>query len=120
MPKDLSFKFAENFPFTYSEYLENTYQREKPNKFLAQFVRFAGQNIGHTYCSELVEKAFQDFTERNLLQYNQLSKCKISFVGSVAYYFQQQLTNVLERNNLKLSLVLKDPIEGLIHYHEKK
>jgi hypothetical protein len=45
---------------------------------------------------------------------------KISFVGSVAWYFQEQLKAVLNRNELKFGHVLKEPLNGLVQFHLNK
>jgi hypothetical protein len=41
-------------------------------------------------------------------------------VGSVAYYFQEQLKNVLNKNQLQLKTVLKEPLNGLLKFHTEK
>jgi glucosamine kinase len=120
MPKDLAQKFQKQFPYTYAEFLENVYKKEKPNKFLAQFVPFLNENKNEHYCRNLVEHAFDEFIQRNVKQYTGFNKLKISFVGSVAWYFQEQLKAVLNRNELKLGHVLKEPLNGLVQFHLNK
>lgn len=118
LPDQLSSKFQKMYPLSYSEFLESVYKKEKPNKFLAEFVPFLSKNINDSYCSRLVENAFEDFIHRNVKQYAGYESIPISFVGSVAYYFQNQLKTVLGKNNLEMGEIMKSPMEGLIQYHK--
>ena len=119
MPEKLSAKFRKQFQFEYAEYLEKVYKTEKPNKFLAQFVPFLSENIVENYCLTLVENSFDEFIKRNILQYDFSNNLPVCFVGSVAFFFSNQLEKVLKKNELKCGPVLKEPINGLIKYHSK-
>lgn len=120
MPENLAKKFQEKFSYNYSELMDRIYKKEKPNKFLAQFVPFLSENITDNYCQQLVENSFEAFIKRNIKQYTNFSAVKIHFVGSVGYYFQSQLKQVLNRNNLKVGEILKDPLEKLVRFHLNK
>lgn len=120
MPDQLSVKFQKMYPLSYSEFLERVYKKEKPNQFLAEFVPFLSENLNDTYCNRLLENSFEDFIQRNVLQYSICKQVPISFVGSVAYYFEDQLKTVLSKNNLELGEIVKNPLNGLIRYHTKK
>lgn len=120
MPENITQKFQSQFPFSYAEFLERVYKKEKPNKFLAQFVSFLKIYINEAYCSELVENSFNEFIQRNIKQYSLFYDLRISFVGSVAWYFQEQLKTVVISNKLKLGKIEKEPLEGLTQYHLNK
>jgi hypothetical protein len=38
-------------------------------------------------------------------------------VGSIAYYYQEELMEACRREDITLGKVLKAPIEGLLAYH---
>jgi N-acetylglucosamine kinase-like BadF-type ATPase len=120
MPADLTGKFKNQFPINYAGFLENVYKKEKPNKFLAQFVPFLNENIDNEYCSRLVENSFAEFIERNVKLYANFAGQKISFIGSVAFYFHEQLQLVLNNKKLKLGKIIKEPLEGLTKFHLEK
>jgi len=120
MPADLTGKFKNQFPINYAGFLENVYKKEKPNKFLAQFVPFLNENIDNEYCSRLVENSFAEFIERNVKLYANFAGQKISFIGSVAFYFHEQLQLVLNNKKLKLGKIIKEPLEGLTQFHLEK
>ncbi len=120
MPKNIAAKFRGQFQINYAGFLEHVYKKERPNKFLAQFVPFLNENIKTEYCSFLVETSFNEFIERNIKLYNGFEEMEICFVGSVAFYFQKQLQRVMNKNRLKLSKIVKEPLQGLAQFHLKK
>ena len=120
MPKNISEEFQNRFQITYADFMEGVYKNEKPNQFLAQFVPFVHENISNEYCVHLVEDSFQEFINRNISMYSGFREQDLSFVGSVAYYFQTQLKNVLNKNQLRLKTVLKEPLNGLLKFHTEK
>lgn len=117
MPETIAEKFKASYPLTYADFLESVYKKEKPNQFLAQFVPFLHENIADEYCKELVEKSFEEFVLRNITRYSGFQELPICFVGSVAFYFQEQLKNVLKKNHLQFETVVKEPLNGLIKFH---
>ncbi len=119
MPIHLSEKFKIQFPMDYPEFMEKVYRNEKPNQFLAGFVPFLQENIHDEYCLQTLEDSFEEFVKRNILRYSQFRDVPITFVGSVAFYFREQLVNVLEKNNLQPGRIVKEPLEGLITLYTK-
>lgn len=120
LPTHLSGKFQKKFPLAYAEFLEGVYRGERPNRFLSQFVPFLHENIQDEHCKDLVENSFNEFVQRNISQYPGFEHVPICFAGSVAFYFQEQLRNVLKRNKLQFEAVLKEPLNGLLKYHSEK
>lgn len=120
MPEPLSKQFKMQYNTQYAVFMENVYKKEKPNQYLAQFVPFIKNQINSIYCQKLVENSFSEFVERNILQYANFNDYAISFVGSVAYHFQEQLKKVLKKHDLKPGAIERDPINGLLQYYIDK
>ena len=117
MPANILEQFRDRFHLTYADFMEGVYKKEKPNQFLAQLVPFIKENISDEYCSKLVETSFEEFVKRNIFSYSEFRQQPVCFVGSVAFYFQEQLKNVFEKNQLQLKTVLKEPLKGLLSFH---
>jgi glucosamine kinase len=120
MPENISDKFKNQFQLSYAEFMEGVYKKEKPNKFLSQFVPFVKENIADEYCIKLVENSFEEFIKRNIFRYSGFREQPICFIGSVAFHFHDQLKNALEKNHLQINLVLKEPLKGLLKFHINK
>ncbi len=117
MPTDLSEKFENEYDTEIPSIIDNIYHKNQVSKYLASFSRFAYENIEHDYIKNLCSKCFDEFIEYFILRYETSKDLKIGFVGSIAYYFQELLSERLENHKLRLGKVIKSPIEGLIEFH---
>jgi N-acetylglucosamine kinase-like BadF-type ATPase len=117
MPADLRQKFAETYHLELRDFVQNLYHNEQPSKYLASFVEFAGTHQKHPYIHNLVKRSFQAFIEAFVLRFEDCKTMKVSFVGSIAWHFQDILKESLAENGLTMGEVLKAPAEGLIRYY---
>ena len=120
MPETLAEKFRQKYPLDYAGFLNRVYREEKPNKFLATLVPFLKENISTDYCRKLVVQSFEEFINRNVKSYPGYNTFPISFVGSVAWYFQEQLKETLGKMDLQCGTILKEPLEQLHQFHLEK
>lgn len=119
MPAQIAVKFQIRFPFEYGEFLDRVYKQEKSNRFLAGFVPFIRENIMEDYCKTLVETSFSEFVTRNISGYPGFKNQKICFSGSVAWFFREQLENIMRIHQLEIEKIVQEPINGLIQFHQK-
>ncbi|MBO8459077.1 MAG: ATPase [Bacteroidetes bacterium] len=117
MPTHLADAFYQRFQVSGAELMEGVYRRSFPNRFLAQFALFYGENRGEAYVEERLRTSFDAFVTRNLLQYPQAQQLPVHFVGSVAYACADVLEQVLADHRLSMGVVMKDPMQGLMTYH---
>lgn len=144
MPEDLRKKFDEKYHLDRETFLKRVYQGEQPSRFLAEFAKFAAENIENEYIKIVVGDCFEGFLnssfrlKRNEVKCNgeilglrELSDIKenggfldklemtpIGFVGSIAYVFQDILLQVLSNHHINCSKILKNPMDGLIEYYK--
>lgn len=119
MPKEISEKFSKQFDLTAETIKTHLYREPNPNTYLATFARFLIENKDEQYCQELIKKGLQLFVENQIIQYSDCRQVPIHFVGSIAFYLEQELREILLNNKLKIGIILKAPIEGLVAYHLK-
>ncbi len=117
MPEDLRQSFEETYHLELKNFIQHLYHVEQPSKYLASFARFAGKHQDHPYIHALVRDCFDAFAKAFLLRYQSCKSMKISFVGSVAYHFQDILKECLEGYGLTMGLVRQTPAEGLVAYY---
>lgn len=120
LPEKIAEQFKIRFHLDYAGFMEGVYKKEKPNQFLAQFIPFLKENISEEYCTKLVETSFEEFINRNIRKYSGYQQQPICFVGSVAFYLEEQLKNVFAKNKLQIKTVLKEPLNGLLNFHTEK
>lgn len=118
--EDLRARFDAKFITTPPEILDNVYKKPLPNRYLASFTMFLAENRGHYMIENIIEDGLNDFFFQHLCKYNEVWKYPVSFVGSVAFGFKDVLQELCNTYEFELGAVLKNPVEGLIKYHNEK
>ena len=119
MPEDLRKKFNEIYHLDRDTLLKNVYHSETPSRYLAEFAKFAHENIDNQYIINLVKSCFDEFLASFRLERSGMEKSKpVGFVGSIAFAFQDILIQVLENQHITCSKILKNPMDGLIEYYK--
>ncbi len=119
IPQDLALKFSQEYDLSADTIKDFLYKRPNPNSYLATFARFLIENKAHPYCKGVIEKGFQQYVNNYIMQFELATKVPVSFVGSIAYYLQDELKRVVKNNDLRLGIILQKPIDGLIEFHRK-
>ena len=119
MPQALGIKFAKEYDLEADVIKENLYKQPNPNTYLATFARFIIENKEHPYCKGVIDKGFQQFVNNYIMQFELATKVPVHFVGSIAHYLKDELTTVLERNDLVVGVIRQRPIEGLVKFHQE-
>jgi glucosamine kinase len=115
--EDLQSRFDAKFVTTYMEILESVYQKPFPNRYLAGFAAFLGENRGHYMVENILEDGLNDFFFNHLNKYSESWTSPINFVGGVADGFKDVLQELCNSYQLQLGKVLKAPMDGLISFH---
>ncbi|PIB38778.1 N-acetylglucosamine kinase [Maribacter sp. 4G9] len=119
IPKDLADKFASQYNLDADVIKDNLYKQPNPNTYLATFARFLIENKDHPYSKGVIDKGFQQFINNYIMQFDLATKVPINFVGSIAYFLRDELTTVLQRNDLIVGVIRQKPIEGLVVFHRE-
>ena len=117
MPADLVQKFESQYELGSDVVKNHLYKMPNPNSYLATFAKFIVENKNHEYCRAIVKKGMQLFVDHWISQYEERYEVPINFVGSIAFFLQDILEEVLAENKLKLGTVLRKPIDGLVAFH---
>jgi glucosamine kinase len=117
LPVEIKTDFENEYKLSLEDILNALYNRPFPNRFLASFSEFIGPRKDDPFFHDLVKKSFQAFIDEQIRKYPEYENLKISFVGSIAWYYKDILLEVVDENNLNTGIILKSPMEGLIKYH---
>jgi len=77
------------------------------------------ENKSNEYFKEIIFKGLERFIDYQILQYDDFSSVDVHYVGSIAYYLQDEITRIGKKYNLKTGKFIKRPIEGLVDYHKR-
>lgn len=120
LPQFLIDDFFETYHTSAAEILENVYKKPFPSRYLAGYTKFLSKNIKHPEIENIVSTGFGEFVTRNLLQYPEIDRTPIHFTGSIAFYFEEQLRKVIDKQHLILGNIERTPMTGLVRYHNSK
>lgn len=120
MPADLSGAFAEQFDVDKDIVIDNIYRKPFPNAYLATFSRFMITHKSHPFVQQILRDGFQEFIDTNVKDYKDYKTLECNFVGSISFYYQEELRSVFAANNIKVGKVLQKPIEGIFDYILKR
>ncbi len=118
MPQDIYDALTEEYGLTYLGIVDRVYKQPFPNRWLAQFTKFMSVHRNNAYIHNLLVEAFKAFFNRNIKQYDEWETLEVGFVGSVAFYFKEELTEAADACGIKLGKIMQNPIAGLVKYHK--
>ena len=96
--------------------ISKVYREPQPNRFLASLSEFIHRHLDDEGVRQLVYNTFSDFVNYHLSRYGR-HDLPVSFVGSIAWYYQEQLSLVLQMLDYQVGVILRSPLEGLVAYH---
>jgi N-acetylglucosamine kinase-like BadF-type ATPase len=120
LPNQMAVAFTEDFGFTKEDIFEKVYQEKRPNAFLASMTHFIAEHKHDPYVSKMLYNGFRDFIETHVCQFKEHKSVPIHFIGSVAFYFQDQLRTVVVDMALEQGKILQKPMIEMLRYHLKK
>ena len=100
------------------ELINRVYRQPLANRFLASLSKFIHGHLDKPELSDLVRQNFVDFIHIHILPYGR-KDLPLSFVGSIAWHFRQQLAEAADTEGFSLGTILKSPIDGLVRYHQQ-
>ena len=118
LPHAITEQFFSTYSFSPEQILEHVYKNPFPNRFLARFATFVSENITEPALQNLVRSGFNKFFTRNIRQYPQAQDHPVHFTGSVAYYFKDILEESAALNGFQIGIITRNPMEGLIRFHQ--
>ena len=117
LPKDIHNAFMETYNYNRDNILDAIYNLPFPNRYLASFCEFYTEHLSNKYVFDLVSNSFREFFENQIMQYSKYKKVQVSFVGSVAFFFESLLRQIADEFEIKIDKVLRSPINALADYH---
>lgn len=99
-----------------SEIINKVYRQPQANRFLASLSEFIHRHLDDEGIRQLVYTTFNDFCSYHLARYGRRD-LPVSFVGSIAWYYQEQLKLILQMQNYEVGTIMQSPLQGLVAYH---
>lgn len=118
--EELMYAFNTKYNTNADEIIMNVYLKPQPNRYLASFAEFLAENRGHFMIENIIEDGLNDFFFTHLRKYSESWLYPIHFTGGIAYGFKDVIKNLCHSYEMEPGVILKQPIDGLIEYHNGK
>ena len=112
--------FFEQQQMTEADVIARVYRQPLANRWLASLSPFIHAHLGDPGVREIVIDNFRDFFRRNIVPYGRRD-LPVGAVGSVAWYYRDELGEAARLEGFTLGSVIRSPMDGLIsHFSGQK
>lgn len=118
LPIDLAIALSAKYDIDADIVKFNFYKKDNPNAYMASFLPFLIENKDHPYFQEMIREQVHFFANHYIKNNPEYGKVSVHFVGSVAYFLQDEFRQVLAEHNIKVGKIIQKPLDGLIEYHK--
>ena len=112
LPQTIVHDFEVQQGLTMADVISRVYRQPLPNRWLASLSPFIHQYINIGVVRQLVVDNFRDFIRRNIVPYGR-PDLPLSAVGSIAYYYHEQLAEAAQAEGYALGRILRSPLDAL-------
>lgn len=117
LPKEISEAFYNEFKLTDKLLVAKVYNEPNANVYLASFTRFIGGFSDHPHVKKWLNEGFREFIDIHVKCYSNWADVKVHFIGSVAFYFIEDLKQACLDEGVQIGTVIQKPIDNLVRYH---
>jgi len=118
LPHNIRLTFEKEMGLELSEIINKVYREPQANRFLASLSEFIHRHLDEEGIRQMVYNTFSDFINYHVSRYGR-HDLPLSFVGSIAFYYQEQLQLIVQMLGYPMGTILKSPLQGLVAYHSK-
>lgn len=117
LPEYLKTGLLEEYALTTADILNKVYREPQANRFLASITPYIYKVRKDANVETFLNDCFTEFFKRNIMGYD--TTLDISFAGSIAWFFQEEIKKTAISFDLKTGVFMKEPIWGLKNFHTK-
>lgn len=117
LPEEVCQLFWKETKLNPATILQKVYREQMPSRFLASISPFCARHRKIPAIHELLVDAFRQFFIRNVALY-QCPELPVHFVGSIAWFYQDELTEAARLTGFNIGNIVQSPITALLLYHQ--
>lgn len=117
LPTGLLEGLLKEYQLTLPDILERVYRQPLANRFLASLTPYIHKHKSQPEVHYFLTTCFTDFFQRNVVSYEGYRQLPISFTGSVAWFFHQEIEEAAQKLHLHTGVFIQSPILELRHFH---
>lgn len=97
--------------------IQKVYREPMANRYLASLSPFCAKHREIPEMHDFIIDCFEQFFKRNIIPMTKrlnLETRQVNCVGSIAYYYNKEISEVAEKHGYQIGTILQAPIEGLV------
>lgn len=110
-------EFMKDMNLSLDGIIDRVYCQPLPNRFLASISIFIHKHLDDSRVKKMVTDSFVQFFKHNVCKYGH-ADLSVGAVGSIAYYFKDELSEAAKSSGYNLGAVVRSPLEGLVKFHK--
>lgn len=119
LPAHIAAYVAEHYHSDKNDIYNAVYAQKFPNRYLASYAKILSVFREDAFVQDLLDAGFEEFIQFHILPYASNASYTWGFVGSIAYYFQEELTRACHKHGARNIIIQKSPVDGLFAWHSK-
>lgn len=117
LPAHLRADFEATYTDRTPEILDGVYIKQFPSRYLASFMPFIVKHLSDPFMHSLVRRSYKDLFENCIVRYDGYKNLPVGFIGSIGHYCKPVLDEVSAEYGVKVSKVIRNPMDSLAEYH---
>ena len=116
MPADIRLEFESRYTITKEEVIKNVYLQKGANSYLASFARFLTSIRDTAYGQDIIRNGLLEFIKTDITSYPEYKQYPCHFVGSIAYFFGDELRALCADNGVIAGKIIRKPVDDLLEF----
>jgi glucosamine kinase len=116
MPDDVDQQFRKAYKVTKDDVINHVYFKRGANSYLASFTKFLSDVKDTEYGRSLIRQGLQEFIDTNVKSYPEHNEVSCHFVGSIAYFFKEELQELCKANGISAGKIIRQPVDELLQF----
>lgn len=113
LPEKIKTAFETHAQMSMAQVIDRVYRQPMPNRWLASLSTFIHEYVSEPAIEQLVVDNFRAFIVRNIVPYLRRD-LPVNAVGSIAYYYKDQLEIAVKAESYTLGKVVRSPLDALV------
>lgn len=110
-------EFEAETGMTMADVITKVYRQPMPNRWLASLSKYIHRHLKEPTVRNIVVENYRKFISHNLRPYGR-QDLALNAVGSIAYYYEEQLRQAAKEEGYAVGRILRSPIDGLVEMEQ--
>jgi len=98
--------------------IDNIYRKPFPNRFLATQLKHIIPIKNDNGVKAVINESLVSFFDIHI-KYQEVANLELGFVGSLAWYFKDEITDIANQRGLTISKIIRYPIDDMVTYYSE-